>query len=74
VKHQWSTWTLSDSELDLALDALYAYAALERGRRPRTAEAAHALRRRILAGFVAAAWQAEAGEWVQDPLPESTET
>jgi len=66
-----SRWTLTDDQLDVVLDALYAYAAMERRIRPRTAERADAVRRSLLAGFVAAAWEAEAAVWVQPPLPES---
>lgn len=72
VTRRYSDWRLSDDELDLILDALYAYQSMERGRRARTAEKANLLRTRFLAGFVAAAWAAEAGDWVQPALPDST--
>jgi len=72
VSDRTSRWTLTDDQLDVVLDALYAYAALERRLRPRTADRANAVRTSLMAGYVAAAWEAEAGEWVQPPLPESS--
>ena len=71
MRDKLSRWTLTDEELDVVLDALYAYAAMERRIRPRTADRANAVRTSLLAGFVAAAWEAEACEAVQPRLPES---
>jgi len=71
VTGKLSRWTLTDDQLDVVLDALYAYAAMERRLRPRTADRANAVRTALMAGFVAAAWEAEADEWVQPPLPET---